>query len=189
MVTRTHEQQVSEERLEAATGRTRAQWYALLDAAGAQEWDHTRIARWLGGEHDVDGWWAQGVTVGYEQSRGLREPGQRSDGSFEASTTKTLYGTREELWPHLADDDLRSDWLDVDWPVMGVTEPRSVRFRADDDSHVTMLLEPVPPGKDGRAKVRLAVQHTKLPHAGAVAETKKFWKDSLTTLAAAVNQA
>ncbi|GAA4429133.1 hypothetical protein GCM10023169_31080 [Georgenia halophila] len=187
MSTRSSEAVVSDARLREATGRSRAEWYALLDEAGARQWDHTRIARWLGGEHDVDGWWAQSVTVGYEQSRGMREPGQRSDGTWEANATKTLYTTRERLWPHLADEDLRRDWLDVDWPMVGVTEPRSLRLVADDGSRITMLVDDLPPGADGRTKVRLAVQHARLADGGAVTETKKFWRDSLADLAEIIN--
>jgi hypothetical protein len=187
MVTRSNAEQVGDERLRDATGRSRAEWYALLDDAGAQEWDHTRIARWLGGEHDVDGWWAQSVTVGFEQSRGMREPGQRSDGSWEANATKTLYATREALWPHLADEDLRRDWLDVYWQMVGGTEPRSLRLTADDGSRITLLIDELAPGRDGRAKVRLSAQHVGLPDAGTVDETKKFWRDSLAALAAIVN--
>jgi hypothetical protein len=187
MATRSQAEQVGEERLRAATGRTREEWYALLDEAGAREWDHTHIARWLGGEHDVDGWWAQSVTVGYEQSRGMRAPGQRSDGTWEAGATKTLYTTPQALWPHLADDELRRDWLDVDWQMLGVTEPRSVRMTADDGSRITMLVDEMAPGRDGRAKVRLSVQHLRLPHGDAVGETKKFWRDSLAALAAVIN--
>jgi len=31
----------------AATGRHPDEWFAFLDAAGAAEWDHERIVRWL----------------------------------------------------------------------------------------------------------------------------------------------
>ncbi|KAE8764943.1 hypothetical protein [Georgenia thermotolerans] len=188
MATRSHAEQVGEERLLAATGRTREGWYALLDEAGAREWDHTHIARWLGGEHDVDAWWAQGVTVGYEQSRGLRAPGQRPDGTYETTVTKTLRATLAQAWPYLADDDLRSEWLDVDWPVMGLTAPRTARFRGDDDSRVLLALSELPPARDGRPRTRVAAAHTRLRDADEVAETRKFWKDSLQALAGLVEQ-
>lgn len=184
MVTRSHEEQVGEEAIRAATGRSRAEWYTLLDDAGAREWDHARTARWLGGEHDVDGWWAQSVTVGYEQSRGMRQPGQRPDGSFEAGATKTVPGTAADVWPHLAEDELRREWLDVDWPAVGVTEPRSVRLLADDGTRITLRLEPLVPGRDGTSRTRVAAAHPGLADAGTVGETKKFWRDSLARLAA-----
>lgn len=183
---RGQDQTVGDERIAAATGRSRAKWYALLDDAGAREWDHGRIARWLGGEHDVDGWWAQSVTVGYEQSRGLRLPGQNSAGHFEANATKVLHAGAEEVWPHLAEEDLRSDWLDVEWRLVGMTEPRSLRLHADDGSRVTLLLTPLEPGRDGAVKVRLSVQHSRLPDSGALEETKRFWRAALTRLAGTI---
>ncbi len=81
---------VSDEALAAATGKTWAEWFALLDSEGATGWTHAVIARWLDAHYPLGGWWAQGVTVGYEQARGIRAPGQRQDGSFAASVTKTL---------------------------------------------------------------------------------------------------
>lgn len=84
--------------MKATTGRTRGEWYALLDAENAATWPHADIAAWLHREHGVDGWWAQGITVAYEQARGMRLPGQQSDGSFAAGASKTVEG---ELLPTL----------------------------------------------------------------------------------------
>ena len=86
----------------SATGRTRDEWFALLDAAGAAGWKHQAIASWLVTEHGVDSWWAQGVTVGYEQARGIRSPGQRQDGTFEVSVTRTIVGDVEPALRALA---------------------------------------------------------------------------------------
>ncbi|HEY9497520.1 MAG TPA: hypothetical protein VIQ78_00665 [Terrimesophilobacter sp.] len=88
------EQKVSDERLRAATGRVRAEWHALLDAAGAAGWTHPEIARWLYETQGVDGWWAQGITVGYEQAHGRRLPGQQADGTFSVTVTKTIAAPR-----------------------------------------------------------------------------------------------
>ena len=71
----------SDEVVRANTGRTWDEWFALLDRWGGAQRPHPEIARWLVEEHGVGGWWAQGVTVGYEQARGLRDPGQRRGGS------------------------------------------------------------------------------------------------------------
>ncbi|WP_156891632.1 hypothetical protein [Agromyces subbeticus] len=81
---------VGDDAVERATGTTRDAWFALLDAAGAVEWRHQTIATWLVTERGVDPWWAQGVTVAYEQARGIRRPGQRQDGTFEVSVTRTV---------------------------------------------------------------------------------------------------
>jgi hypothetical protein len=73
-----------------ATGRTHEEWFAILDEAGASEWRHAEVAAWLTADQGVDAWWSQHLTVAYEQARGIREPGQRQDGVFEASVSRTV---------------------------------------------------------------------------------------------------
>ncbi|HET8866766.1 MAG TPA: hypothetical protein VFM87_00415 [Agrococcus sp.] len=84
------EKNMGSEALRAATGRTHEQWRELLAGAGALEWPHKQIAEWLVREHGVDGWWAQGITVDFEQDRKGRLPGQQADGTFSVSTTRTI---------------------------------------------------------------------------------------------------
>ena len=69
------------------TGRARDDWFGILDEAGAATWTHPEIAAWLAADQGVDPWWSQHLTVAYEQSRGIRSPGQRQDGLFEASVS------------------------------------------------------------------------------------------------------
>jgi len=81
---------VGDDAVRAATGKSRDEWFAVLDAAGGSTWKHQAIARWLVSDRGVDPWWSQGVTVAYEQARGIRQPGQRQDGTYEASVTRTV---------------------------------------------------------------------------------------------------
>ncbi|MCH1883850.1 hypothetical protein [Agrococcus sp. ARC_14] len=90
------EKNMGPEALRAATGRDHEQWRALLEAAGALQWTHAQTARWLVAEHGVDGWWAQGITVDFEQQRKGRLPGQQADGTFSVSVTRTVPGERLE---------------------------------------------------------------------------------------------
>ena len=90
-------QKLSDEKLVAATGKKRAEWNAILVAAGAREWKHPMIAAWLQSEHGVAGWWAQGITVAFEQMIGRRRPGQTADGTFSVSVTKTVNGSRADV--------------------------------------------------------------------------------------------
>ena len=73
-----------------ATGRPRDDWFELLDAGGAQALTHKEIATVLVARHGVDPWWAQSVTVAYEQARGIRRPGQKQDGTYEVGVTRTV---------------------------------------------------------------------------------------------------
>lgn len=81
---------VGDQKMFDATGRTPDDWFALLDAASATKQTHTEIAAWLREEHDVPPWWNQAITVRYEQARGMRAPGQKADGTFTATGTKTV---------------------------------------------------------------------------------------------------
>src|SRR5262249_51166769 len=71
------------------TGRTWAEWVRLLDKAGAAHKSHREIVEVVSSSGMPD-WWAQMVTVGYERIRGLRARGQRRDGSYEATKSRTF---------------------------------------------------------------------------------------------------
>lgn len=76
--------------IERATGFRREHWFDLLDNEGAASWLHPEIAAWLASHEAITSWWAQHVAVAYEQARGIRRPGQRQDGSFEVSVSRTV---------------------------------------------------------------------------------------------------
>lgn len=97
---------VSDEATTKATGRLPADWYGMLDAAGARDWPHKQIAEHLVTEHGVDAWWAQSLTVGFEQATGRRRPGQQHDGTFAASVSRRIPGDGPSVYarvvPHLS---------------------------------------------------------------------------------------
>jgi hypothetical protein len=83
---------VGDQKMLEATGRTPDEWFALLDAEGAARWTHAQIAAWLRTTHGSPPWWNQSITVRYEQARGMRAPGQKADGTFTATATRTVEG-------------------------------------------------------------------------------------------------
>lgn len=91
---RRNEENAGPEAMRAATGHDHVEWREILAAAGAMDWSHQQTASWLREEHGLDGWWAQGVTVDFEQARKGRLPGMQSDGTFSTSTSRTLPGAR-----------------------------------------------------------------------------------------------
>jgi hypothetical protein len=70
----------AEDPVAKATGRSADSWFERLDQWGAAQRTHTEIARWLAEQPGVSSWWAQSVTVSYEQARGRRQRYQRPDG-------------------------------------------------------------------------------------------------------------
>ena len=169
----------SDEVLAANTGRAWDEWFALLDAWGAVERPHPEIARWLVEEHQVGGWWAQGVTVGYEQARGLRAPGQRRGGLFEVNASKTVAVPVDRLYAAFADPALRERWL----PGAAV-EVRTARpaksFRADWEDGSTRLV--VGFSARGDAKSQVALVHERIPDAGTADKLKAFWRERMAAL-------
>ena len=80
----------SDEAVEAKTGKVWAEWFQILDAAGAKKMSHPEMARYLYHEQKVPGWWCQMVAVEYEQKHGLREIHQSCSGDFTAGVSRTL---------------------------------------------------------------------------------------------------
>src|SRR5919199_6695774 len=81
---------ISSEAVRAKTGKGWAEWFAVLDKAGAAKWPHKQIASFLH-EQECGDWWSQMVAVGYEQARGLRGKHQ-AGGGFPARARKTVAG-------------------------------------------------------------------------------------------------
>jgi len=156
---------VGDDALAAATGRTPEEWFALLDAAGASGWRHGDIATWLRDEHGVDAWWCQSVTVRYEQARGIRLPGQQPDGTFAASSARTVDGPLDEAYARAV-------------AALGAVHgaPASARdtgarpyarFSADEGGSVLMTAAATASGR-----VKLAAVHERLVSPEAAAEAK-----------------
>ncbi|MFI6783434.1 hypothetical protein [Micromonospora sp. NPDC050276] len=174
-------ERIADELIRDRTGRGWAEWFALLDAASAAERTHTQIARHLVTEHEVPGWWAQTITVGYEQARGLRAPGQRRGGGFEASASRTVTVPARRLFEAFADEATRTRWLpDVEVRVRTATAPRS--FRADWAGGPTRIVVGI--DAVGESKARVSVVHEKLAGAEQAAELKAYWRDRLAALKA-----
>jgi hypothetical protein len=172
------EPRVSEEAVRAATGRTWNEWFELLDQARATQLNHAEIARLLSAEHGVAGWWAQSVTVSYEQARGLRAPGQRPDG-WEVSASKTVAVPVERLYEAFTDDAQRERWLPgAELSLRTATAPKSARYDWEDGStRVVAGFE-----AKGEAKSQVAVAHQKLPDADSAEAMKAYWRERVQAL-------
>jgi hypothetical protein len=175
---------VSDAAVRDATGKGWHDWFAILDAVDAQTWPHSQIARYLAQEQGAPDWWAQMVTVGYEQARGLRIPGQKADG-FAVSASRTLAAPPAAVFAAWVSEDRRALWLpNIQWTVTKATENKSLRILwADNVSRLDVEFR-----KKGEAKSQVALQHSKLPAAEAVAEYKAFWSEALERLRLCVEQ-
>jgi hypothetical protein len=175
-----------------ATGRDLAEWFALLDERDAREMPHKDIARLLNTEYGVPGWWSQNVTVEYEKHIGRRETGQRQDGQYEATATRTFPGTMDDVlerWTARLPADraaMTFDGIEVaDLPGVSRTEKwRYWRAALADGSRVTVTIgeKPGGPVTAGGPASTLAVTSSKLATREEAARWKTFWRAYLKAL-------
>jgi Activator of Hsp90 ATPase homolog 1-like protein len=169
---------ISDHAVQTKTGKTWAEWCAVLDKAGAAKWPHKQIAAYLHEELGVSGWWSQMVTVGYEQARGLREKHQVS-GGFQISRSKTLAASVSAAFKAWQDTKQRKRWLaDPDFTIRKATADRNIRATwIDGRTNVEVYFDP-----KGKDKCQVVVQHNKLPDAKAGERMKKYWCEQLDAL-------
>ncbi|MEV6651830.1 hypothetical protein [Streptomyces sp. NPDC051219] len=172
-------QQLPDAAVRERTGRSGEEWFTLLDTWGGTERTHTEIARFLVEEHGVDGWWAQSVTVAYEQARGMRAPGQKSDGYFSAGASKTVSVSVDRLFEAFENTALRERWL-PGARVRVRTATAAKSFRADWEDGPTRLV--VGFTAKGEAKALVGVQHERLTDADTAARMKAYWRERLAVL-------
>jgi hypothetical protein len=160
------------------TARSWDDWFALLDGWGAKDHKHGEIVRWLIDEQGIDHWWAQTLTVGYEQERGMRAPGQDASGYFSASVSKTVDASAERLFKAFTDAKLRKRWLPDEIKIRTATEPKSLRADWQDGS--TRIV--VGFVAKGESRAQVALLHEKVPDAETATELKALWRDRLAAL-------
>ena len=169
----------SEESVRANTGRTWDQWFKLLDRWGAKDKKHPQIARWLSEDQGVDGWWAQSITVAYEQERGMRAPGQRPDGTYSVTASKTVNAGMSDLFSAFTDDEVRARWLgDFEFGIRSVRAKKAIT--ADCEGATTRVS--VWFDSKGRGKSQVGVAHEKIADPRHADELKAFWRERLGVL-------
>ncbi len=126
--------------------------------------------------HDVSGWWAQTLTVRFEQEIGRRTPGQTCEGDYQVSVSATLPGTMDESlarWTrHMAG---RTNFAGVPLessPALTRSDNwRYWRVELADGSRVTVNFS-----DKKAAKSLLQVNHAKLADVDAVEPWRAHWK-------------
>ena len=140
--------------------------------------EHRAIANLLHTTFKVGDWWAQMVAVGYERIKGLRARGQRRDGTYEASKSRTYQVPVSELFEAWADSGTRRRWLDATGvKLRTATATKSLRLGWSDGSIIAVgFLD------KGKGKSAVAVQHTRLPDRETAERLKSYWTEQLTAL-------
>lgn len=164
--------------IEKTTKRSWDEWLKFMDKIGAKDLTHKEIAVkvYYELENKIEnwGWWTQSITTAYEQYIGRRIPGQRPDGTFQTSVSKSTKFDMKELmskWKEFAATDKEILKLIKDPPKVGGTENRlSWRAKAKDGTTINILSEPKSNGT-----AALVVQHIGLESVELNDKAKKMW--------------
>ena len=165
------------------TGCTWDRWVRALDQLGAADMKHRDIVDVLRTKYKADAWWSQMVTVGYERIKGLRARGQRRDGSYAATKSRTFNVPVATLHRAFADASVRRRWLDEPGvKVRTSIPPKSIRLGFADGGIVAIGFT-----AKGEAKSTVELSHAKLPTKEAAERVKREWAERLAALANVVS--
>jgi hypothetical protein len=171
----------SDERIRERTGRGWEEWFDLLDSWDAASMDHTPLARRVAELLGIDplAWNVQAVVTSFERARGNRAVGERVNGGFVATASKTIAAGAEDVLTAFVDPSRRAGWLpDLVLAERTVTKPRSARFDVGDGPgrlHVVVDAK-------GPDKSTVTVEHSRLPDAPTRESRKTYWRQALATL-------
>ena len=170
---------LSDEAIRKGSGKSWAEWVEILDDWGAVDKPHREIAQHV---HDlgVEDWWAQGVTVGYERIKGLREIGQVGDGQYQGSASKTFPVAVDRLFAAWTDESERDQWLAPGTLTLRTAQDdRSARFDLADSCGILALWFT----DKGDDKSSVQIQNDKLPSRQATVDFREAWKAHMASLA------
>lgn len=171
--------EVTDQAVIEATGASWDQWCDLIDAWSGSADGHAAVAQHLAAEHDLDPWWSQTVTVGWERITGVRLPYQRADGTFSAGKSATIPGDPAMLRRMLlSDSDRKELFPGHQTELLSAPDAKAIRISLGPGVAV-MSIEPKSNGR-----MRVAIQHNKLPTFERVEEWKFYWTDWLDAVGA-----
>jgi hypothetical protein len=173
---------MADDKVKKATGCTWEKWVFSLDRKKAYELSHRDLAKLIKEKYKTPDWWTQTVAVGYERIKGKRSIGQRVDGRFHASKSRTFNVPIERLFDAWTDTKTRERWLAAkNVKIRKATAFKSIRLEQD-GSIIAVLFT-----KKGPAKSIVAIDEDKLPSRDAAAEVKKYWGERFDELAAVLS--
>lgn len=171
------EPEFTDEVIRTNTGQSWDEWCGLIEAFPGHVEGHAPIAAHLIAEHGLNGWWAHGVTVGFERITGRRLKNQMADGTFTAAKTKTVTVDVEALRALLVDDAGRADLFPGFGSVLR-SKPTSKALKVGFETGAALFsIEAL---ADGRTRINVA--HEGLASAVDVELWKAYWADWLAAI-------
>jgi len=159
--------------IEKKFGKSWDYWMKYMSSINAGTLNHAEIAK-LVDKKIHDSWWAQNITVAYEQQSGRRKPGQREDGTFEASISKTSTYEPEVLikkWTKYAEKNKKfNNRLATEPKISNTTKRHLWKVNLKNSNKAFVATEKM---KNGKSQISVMEQRIKTEKELEIA--KKFW--------------
>jgi Domain of unknown function (DUF4287) len=170
--------QMSDKGIQAKTGKTWSDWFAILDTAGAREMTHKEIVAILHSGYRLGRWWEQKLTIIYEHERGLRQKHETQSG-YQISVSRALPFPANKLFKMWHDKKVRSKWLIGDaFAIRTATANKTLRGSWENGkTRVVVGFYP-----KGQSNCQVVVEHTKLGGSVEASRMKKYWSEALDRL-------
>jgi hypothetical protein len=169
----------SDETAMAKTGKKWAEWFSILDKAGARKMKHSEIGRFLYENHKVSMWWMQTIATAYEQKHGLRKTYETCTGDFSSSVSRTIACGVGKIYSAWQDAKGRRSWLKDDSLEISSGRPNKTLRGAWDGNKSRVEIRFTPKGP---AKTQVVVDHMKMDTSKQAIAMKTFWSENLERL-------
>lgn len=190
---------ISDDSVQAKTGKTWTEWFEVLDRFGGVEKGHKLMAKHLHEDLAVSAWWAQTITVQFERARGMREVNERPKG-FGVSVSRTVGVPLEAAWKAFAEAGELNRWF-----TTGATQDFREGGRYENTDHDAGTFKRIVPQKrirmtweqakhqpgseieiaftpKGDAKTQIVLTHEKLISKEEVEDLREGWSWALDSL-------
>lgn len=182
------------------TGKSWAEWFAILDEWGAVDKGHKLTARYLEETWKLSPWWSQTVTIRHEQERGARQVGQRSGGKFTVSLQRTIGVDIERAYLALTEPALLSQWFTkearADLNVGGsysnadgdrgtflaLDRPNRIRYTWENPVHCPGTLVEFSLAYKPGGKVTIQLEHSRIEDEAGYRDMKEGWAWAMDSL-------
>jgi hypothetical protein len=172
--------------IEKATGKSWDEWLKVFEGMKARDLPHKEIVLKIIDVGGVTPWWAQMITVAYEQHIRRRIPGQRSSGKFQVTASRTVDGTLDAAlkgWLRVTAG--RREFLKVPIARPATISPKGKyiywRCGLANGSRLDMSIYERAPGK-----TVIALGHENLASLKEIDRWRTFWKSQLAEVTVGV---
>ena len=102
---------ISTQAVKKATNKSWDEWHQILKQKVREDWNHKDIVSYLINKHKLSHWWAQTVTVDFEQFTGKRQIGQTQSEGYQIGVRKTINKSHKDIWEWLLSKNGSQVWL------------------------------------------------------------------------------